>query len=759
MEQTTSDLNLTHMKTIGLTAFLSCLLLVCANSPAQQSQPVSSTPDAVSTVLVAGSNAPAIVLLTNQLAQTLPASSTTTLAMATMAGATIESISTNAAQPVRMIRLQGQISAPAPQTPIAGQLSVSSQSSGVLNSLTSGSGCVRPGSGLVSWWAAEGDTSDRMGHNAGVPVGGVSFASGMVGQAFNFDGQSGSVQIPYSASLTQSVSFTWEMWVNPSAQVGSQAVIFGQSYSRALVARPGSQGLSVAFLLATDPWHWHELDCSYQLPIGQWSHLAVSFDGTYMRLFTNGVLNAQGAPGIVPWDSGCAYSIGGFQGAYSCGYSGQYFPGKLDEVSLYDRALFPGEIQAIYQAGAAGKCTGAPACVACPASAISWWPAEGDASDAFRAHNGTLPRGAGFAPGMVGQAFSFDGISQTVRIPYAPSSPSLVPPSFSFEAWVDPAAAQINNWLGQATLFAQAFSRAMVVRSGNLGPKVAFLLSPDSYSWYELSSSQEIPVGQWTHLVGTYDGATTTMSLYVNGALDQQAQIGTQPFDSLCDFALGGFDDACGYDQFFPGLLDEVTLYGSALAPSDVAALYKAGSAGKCNIPGAWLAQYFGPNYATNPDAAINADPDGDGLTNIQEYQMGTDPTDYYNGILPQLTIVSGDGQSGSTNDFLPLPLAGPVTGANGSPLTNAPVDFAATPSTLSLRTDTNGEATIWLTSPGSPDGSVTVTATAQSGTYVTSVAFTESFEPAVTGSATGHVPTRGRERARLRGQSLQNRL
>ena len=148
------------------------------------------------------------------------------------------------------------------------------------------------------------------------------------------------------------------------------------------------------------------------------------------------------------------------------------------------------------------------------------------------------------------------------------------------------------------------------------------------------------------------------MSLYINGALDQQAQPGIVPWDSGCAFCIGGVNDACGYyGQYFPGLIDEATYYNQAISPTDVQALYNAGSAGKCNIPGAWLAQYFGPNYRTDPSAAINADPDGDGLTNLQEYNLGTDPTDYYNGVLPQLTIVSGDNQTGDTNTFLPLPL------------------------------------------------------------------------------------------------------
>ena len=100
------------------------------------------------------------------------------------------------------------------------------------------------------------------------------------------------------------------------------------------------------------------------------------------------------------------------------------------------------------------------------------------------------------------------------------------------------------------------------------------------------------------------------------------------PWDSGCPISIGGANDSCGYSgQYFAGLIDEVTLYSSALSPDQVQAIYNAGAAGKCNIPGAWLEQYFGSGYQTNPDASLNGDPDNDGLTNLQEYQQGRNPT------------------------------------------------------------------------------------------------------------------------------------
>jgi hypothetical protein len=87
-----------------------------------------------------------------------------------------------------------------------------------------------------------------------------------------------------------------------------------------------------------------------------WYHIAGTCDGAIARIYVNGQLRASGAsePGYVGTTSGAR--IGG----EACCSSG-YFPGLVDEAAIYTRALTAGEIAAIYNAGAAGKCSGAAA--------------------------------------------------------------------------------------------------------------------------------------------------------------------------------------------------------------------------------------------------------------------------------------------------------------------------------------------------------------------------------------------------------------
>ena len=55
-----------------------------------------------------------------------------------------------------------------------------------------------------------------------------------------------------------------------------------------------------------------------------------------------------------------------------------------------------------------------PSQMTAPAGLVHWWPGDGNADDIVGGNHGTLSSGAAFAQGMVGQAFSFDGVDDRV---------------------------------------------------------------------------------------------------------------------------------------------------------------------------------------------------------------------------------------------------------------------------------------------------------------------------------------------------------
>src|SRR5262249_28157572 len=78
------------------------------------------------------------------------------------------------------------------------------------------------------------------------------------------------------------------------------------------------------------------------------------FDGANLQVYVNGNLD------------GTLFAPGTLQSSTDPLFIGSYwqslavFPGQIDEVAVYNRALNRREVQAIYEAGSAGKCQGAP---------------------------------------------------------------------------------------------------------------------------------------------------------------------------------------------------------------------------------------------------------------------------------------------------------------------------------------------------------------------------------------------------------------
>src|SRR5882672_11296741 len=80
----------------------------------------------------------------------------------------------------------------------------------------SGQTCVTPPTGLVSWWAGDGNANDEIGANTGTLLNGVTFSSGEVDQAFTLSGGS-HIRVPDAPTLhftTESI----EAWVYPTAE-------------------------------------------------------------------------------------------------------------------------------------------------------------------------------------------------------------------------------------------------------------------------------------------------------------------------------------------------------------------------------------------------------------------------------------------------------------------------------------------------------------------------------------------------------------
>jgi concanavalin A-like lectin/glucanase superfamily protein len=234
-----------------------------------------------------------------------------------------------------------------------------------------------------------------------------------------------------------------------------------------------------------------------------------------------------------------------------------------------------------------------PVCVLPPAGMVSWWPGDGNASDIQGANDGTLQGTATFAPGKVGQAFSFDGVDGFVSVA---DSPGLDPTgALTIDAWVFPAADAgvgdvvamiVNKETSVAIQYEIGRKNAVACGSGGGIPtgNLAFFLGgvaglpDDCAAWVD--GNGFLPLGTWTHVALTFDGST--VSTYVNGGLARQISVGGPLTTSSGTFRIGSRES--GGTSAWAGLIDEVEVYDRALLAEEITSIFDAGSAGKCKV-------------------------------------------------------------------------------------------------------------------------------------------------------------------------------
>jgi hypothetical protein len=229
-------------------------------------------------------------------------------------------------------------------------------------------------------------------------------------------------------------------------------------------------------------------------------------------------------------------------------------------------------------------------CIAVPDDLISWWRGEVGATDDFDSNNGTIFGGVTVSSGEVGSSLNFNGVDGYVLIP---ASSNLNVQSFTIEGWIYPqdvtagrpifefsqpgVPTGVHIWLGTAG-FSTSVPGAIYVnlRDENLGNHLIY------------TAAGALTQNAWNYIAITYDQGNGIANIFVNGSVAV-----TQVFERFrprtnLPLYLGwrptGIPEYFGAAPF-PGKMDEISLYGRALKPSEVSAIFDANSKGKCLSP------------------------------------------------------------------------------------------------------------------------------------------------------------------------------
>ena len=239
-------------------------------------------------------------------------------------------------------------------------------------------GIVGNEEGLVGWWPFDQDASatrvlnrrsNDLGkyvptgaswENDGVPLLALPDLGEEAEQAANFGG--GWFSVARTGIHVDAADFTFETWVRPDAHPFDQSYLFAQykegegNPSRFLMGFHDS-GRFGFFIGGTDAANraggWKETD--EPIPLGRWTHLAATRQGSTLRLYVNGVLakTFENYTTLSPWSSDYPHdlTLGGVDGAYAYS-SGAYlrnnisrsFAGAMREARVWNYARSAGEI-------------------------------------------------------------------------------------------------------------------------------------------------------------------------------------------------------------------------------------------------------------------------------------------------------------------------------------------------------------------------------------------------------------------------------
>jgi photosystem II stability/assembly factor-like uncharacterized protein len=425
------------------------------------------------------------------------------------------------------------------------------------------SSCVAPPPGLVSWWPGDGNAQDLTNRNWGALVSGATFATGLVGQAFSFDGVDDYVFAP-GTGIDSLQQLTIEAWVKLDSMPPriERFVTLGEPNEKAVLRYDGTSGPGQLHFGMKINGAWCHIRVNNVLQTGIFYHVAGTYDGSVMRLYLDGVeLDSLAVAGLVDVGAGVYLSTWV-----------ESLDGLLDEIAIYNRALSSAEIQAVYLADSLGKCKPSiapPSCVTPPPGLVSWWDGDGNANDRMNRNQGSLVNGTTFATGLVGQAFSFDGVDDYVSAP-GTGIDSLQ--QLTIEAWV-----RLNSMPPIKERFVTLGvpnEKAVLRYDGTSGPGQLHFYMRIGGALREIRVNNVLQTGVFYHVAGTYDG--NAMRLYLNGA-----EAGSLAVAGLVGVGAGVYLSA--WVEALDGLLDEIAIYDRALSSAEIQAIYLADSLGKCN--------------------------------------------------------------------------------------------------------------------------------------------------------------------------------
>lgn len=441
--------------------------------------------------------------------------------------------------------------------------------------------------GLVAYYPFDGDAHDASGNaNHGTLIGTTPAPDrfGNSRSSRQFNGVTDYINVPSSPSLKFGHQLTVSAWVFPDLLRPSQAA-GGMPIHVVVKGYDGPDIMDWGFSINGDQERpmlsvngWTYWDSASIVRARVWQHVVFTFDGLSMRTYLNAQQSGQHAV------SG-SFRVGDGPvriGAYApvAASTWGFFPGRLDDVRVYSRALSPQEIASLYRSEA-------PA-LPFADGLVAYYPFRGDANDESGNGRSGVVNGATLSKDRFGQsdsAYAFAG--KPAHIQLGGISSADFEGDFTVSAWIN---VELPSLVGFSTILGSPSMGWGVcilgrgyqppdVRYGWLNVSGAAAVNKPWANMYETDLNAVLSRG-WFQVVLVRAGAG--FKTFVNGkavAVDGNKITGNPDYlsDQLAfsGMGLGGPGPLGESWQYFVGQLDDIRLYRRALSDQEVRDLYR----------------------------------------------------------------------------------------------------------------------------------------------------------------------------------------
>ena len=421
---------------------------------------------------------------------------------------------------------------------------------------------------LVAAYNGESNTNDSFGSNNGTAQGGLTYTTGKIGNAFQFNGTTSYNSLPNDSFNNLTDDFSISFWVNHASLLGNECVFSnfaynGTSYWGTAVIAVGNS-FSFYIFNGTSTVYSLNILVGQAMSTNTWYNYVITRKAsTGSKIYRNGTLLVSDTNTVNPvYNSGnIRPSIGSWNNGPLFSNLRQYYMSsnsKIDALNIWTKELTASEVIELYNSGNGAQYIG-----------DNFY--KPTTNDALNTYNGTAQGGLTYGVGKVGTAFQFNGTNAYVK---PPNNSLSFTGDFSVSFWMKLGSLNQTSYIIDSAGFnAGTAGWVLNLASGNL-----------QFSIYNNNTLNQIAANYvltstsvWYHVVITsksgYNAIYINNSLVMSNTSTIRPNYISQPYNIPY---IGVFKTA--NTQFFNGNIDSLNFWQKELTASEITELYNSGN-------------------------------------------------------------------------------------------------------------------------------------------------------------------------------------